>query len=198
MILATNYSWLSPPADHHHLPFQILCPLFPVLFCAPGRDTFRLLHPCNLDLWPMETSGYWRAGGKRMYLLSFFLCCLSSSSQSHPPSGRESSSVSAAWVAAITLSGIQAWLPPSSFQGSKGRTWKRDLPLTKPRVLNQPLSFPLSFAHTFVCSTPSWVCHHTITLWSGSSQTVWLRTRSISLLLLLRFQTPYRTLLLIA
>lgn len=145
----------------------------------------------------METSGYWRAGGKRMYLFSFFLCCLSSSSQSHPTSGRQSFSISAAWVAAITLSGIQAWFPPSSFQGSKGRTWKTDLPLTKPRVLNQPLSFPLSFAHTFVI-TPSWVCHHTITLWSGSSQTMWLRTRSINLLLLLRFQTLNRTFLLIA
>ena len=86
---------------------------------------------------------------------------------------------------------------PSSFQVSKGRTWKRDLPLTKPRVLNQPLSFPLSFAHTFV-TTPSWVCHHTITLWSESSQTMWLRTRSINLLLLLRFQTLTRTFLLIA
>ena len=197
MWLATNYSWLSPPADYVHLPFQILCPLFPVLFCALGMGTFGLLHPCNLDLWPMETSGYWRAGGNRMYLLSFFLCCLSSSSQSHPTSGRQSSSISAAWVAAITLLGIQAWFPPSSFQGSKARTWKRDLPLTKPRVLNQPLSFPLSFAHTFVI-TPSWVCHHTITLWSESSQTMWLRTHSINLLLLLRFQTLTRTFLLIA
>lgn len=168
-LLLAHLTIISLWDGHSSFAFSDPCSILSQPALCSGRVPVCLCHLGCFVLWLMGTpSGYWRAGGKGCECVCslFFLCCPGLLFQRSP-----SPSISAAWVAAMVISGIQKWFSPCPT--GEGRRRDGDILVTNPGVPNQPLLIPLYFAHTFVI-VHDWMCHCALSFLPGP----WLISQS--------------------